>query len=112
MPARLSFFKVKAIISNYFTYLQAIEINLYHLHSVKMQKISENIFIRSLKFMCTLHCNIYQTQFPGKETSYYRQLFLILVVAKFNICKATFEGRKARFNIRQIQCPLKLAPLK
>ena len=59
------------IFSSYFTDLQAIEINLYHLHFVNIQKISENVFVRSLRFVFTLQNNIYQAQFPGKETSCY-----------------------------------------
>ena len=59
-----------------------MDINLYDLHAVKMQNKSENIFIKSLRFVCTLHSII-------KET-YYRQLFLILVAATFNTHKATF----------------------
>ena len=74
----------------YFTGLHAIEINHYHLCSVKIQKMSETILLIILRFVYTLHSKIFQTQFLGKEISYYWQLFLILEVAKFNRRKANF----------------------
>ena len=59
MPERLLFLKIKVItfFSNY----------IYQKIIFTICILSKNIFIRSLRFVCTLHSNIYQTQFPGKE---------------------------------------------
>ena len=94
MPERLLFLKIKIIyfFTNY----------IYQKNILTICILSENIFTRSLRFVCTLHSNIYQTQFSGKETSYYQQLFLILVVANFNTSKASFGWKKVRFNTREI----------
>ena len=94
MPKRLLFLKIKIIyfFTNY----------IYQKNILTICILSENIFTRSLRFVCTLHSNIYQTQLPGKEISYYRQLFLTLVVANFNTHKVTFGWRKARFNTTEI----------
>ena len=98
MQVRLLFFKSKVMI-----FLKLFHrLKLYHLHSFKMKKMSKNIFIRSLRFVCTLYSIIYQAQFPDKETSYYWKLFLILVVAKFNSRITTFGQRRAKFSIREI----------
>ena len=59
MPERLLFLKIKVItfFSNY----------IYQKIIFTICILSKNIFIRSLRFVCNLHSNIYQTQFPGKE---------------------------------------------
>ena len=59
MPERLVFLKIKVItcFSNY----------IYQKIIFTICILSKNIFIRSLRFVCTLHSNIYQRQFPGKE---------------------------------------------
>ena len=69
MPARLLFFKSEVMIfSNYLTDFFTTR---------KMQKISENNFIR---FVCTLHSNIYQTQFP---ISRQRNIILLAIFSNF-----------------------------
>ena len=61
MPERLLFLKFEVILffSNY----------IYQKNIFTICILSENIFTRSLRFVRTLHSNIYQTQFPGKEIS-------------------------------------------
>ena len=64
MPERLLFLKIKVI------FLFQIIFTKKNIYTICI--LSENIFTRSLRFLCTLHSNIYQTQLPGKEISYYR----------------------------------------
>ena len=102
MPERLLFLKIKVMI-----FFQIIFTKKIYLPFAFCQKI----FLPEVSDSCVL-CTVISTRQNLQAKKYYRQLFLILVVANFNICKAAFGWKRARFNTREIQCSLKLVPLK